>query len=208
MCSASLWGNHSTDALPLIVMSANVFNAASVASSGVECQVSPDKAPSSRLPDLARRRIRLFGSLFDERGDRIWLRYVDRVTAHDLDDCRTRALGHEVLGRRWDHLVVGGDQVPTRLGPPRRLADRTAECAHAPRDLGVGHERCPFCVYVSRECGGELRPVEEEIAVLRRQYRWYWRARWWLLDKRGHRLASVRGKGGDIDKPCDLWIVA
>src|SRR5437868_9721165 len=51
-----------------------------------------------------------FGSLFDERGHRIWLRYVNRVTARDLDDARPRALRHETLGRRWDHLVVSGHQ--------------------------------------------------------------------------------------------------
>src|SRR4030042_6983560 len=72
----------------------------------------------ARAIGLVRRRFHFSGGLFDERGHRIRLRHVDRVTARDLDDSRTRALGHEALSRRWDHLVVGGNQVPDRLGLP------------------------------------------------------------------------------------------
>ena len=104
-----------------------------------------------RSPGLVRRRSHFTGGLFDERGHRIRLRHVDRVTARDLGDSRTRALGHEALGRRWDHLVVGSNQVPARLGLPSRLADRAAERVHAPWDLGGCHERGPFCVHVTRE---------------------------------------------------------
>ncbi len=104
-----------------------------------------------RSPSLVRRHLNSFYGFFDERSHRIWLRHVDRVTARYLDDCRTCALGHETLGRWWDHLVVGGDQVPARLGLPRRLADRAAERLHAPRDLGIGHERGLFFVHVSRK---------------------------------------------------------
>src|SRR6266446_5367476 len=54
----------------------------------------------------------------------------------------------------------------------------------------------------------ELGLVEEQIALLGRQYRGHGCARRWILDKCGHRLALVGGKGCDIHKPCDLWIVA
>jgi len=87
----------------------------------------------------------------DERGHRVWLRYVNRVTARDLDDARTRALRHETLGRRRDHLVVSGHQVPARLGLPRWLADRAAERFQAPGDLRIGHECSSLRVHVSRE---------------------------------------------------------
>src|SRR2546425_5420268 len=54
----------------------------------------------------------------------------------------------------------------------------------------------------------EFGLVEVQIAVLGRQYRGHGRARRWILDKRGHGLALVGGKGCDIHKPRDLWIVA
>src|SRR3982074_136385 len=64
-----------------------------------------------------------FCGLFDQRSYCIRLRYVNRVTARYLDDGRPRTLGHKTLGRRWNHPIVGGDQVPARLGLPRRLTD-------------------------------------------------------------------------------------
>src|SRR6266446_204124 len=79
----------------------------------------------------------LYG-FFDELSHRMWLRDVDRVTARSLDDCRTCVLGHETLGQQWDHLVVGGDQVPAWPGLPRWLADHAAQCLLAPRDLRIG----------------------------------------------------------------------
>src|SRR3989442_9548233 len=93
------------------------------------------------------------------------------MAALDLNDRRTRPLGHGTLAIRWDHLVVGGDHIPARLGPPRRFTDLAAESLHAPRDLRVSHESGSFCVHIGCEGSAELRPVEEQIAVLRRQYR-------------------------------------
>src|SRR6266446_6714077 len=63
--------------------------------------------------------LRFRRSLFNKIRDRSWLRYVDGVTSLDLNDRSTRALGHGTLRVRWNHLVLGGDQVPARLGPPR-----------------------------------------------------------------------------------------
>src|SRR5207244_7329854 len=93
-------------------------------------------------------------------------------------------------------------------GCPRGVAEPAAESLHAPWDLGVGHERGFFRVHVGREGGAELHPVEEQIAVLRRQYRRYGRAGRRILDKRGHGLALVRSKGGDIHEPRNLGIVS
>src|SRR6266571_2966439 len=90
-----------------------------------------------RSPSLVSLRLHSFDGCFDERRHRMWLRHVDGVTARYLDDGRTCALGHETLGRRWDHLVVDGDQVPARPGLPRWLTDRAALRFHAPRDLGI-----------------------------------------------------------------------
>src|SRR6267378_6877115 len=148
------------------------------------------------------------GGLFDQSCDSIWLRHVDGMAALDLNDRRTRPLGHGTLGIGWDHLVVGGDQVPARLGLPPWFTDLAAESLHAPRDLRVSHESGSFCVHIACEGSAELRPVEEQIAVLRRQYWWYWRSGRRILDKRGHGLALVRSKGGDIHEPCNLTIVS
>ena len=66
----------------------------------------------------------------------------------------------------------------------------------------------PFRVHVSRERGAKLRPVENQIAVLWRQYRRHRRVRRWIFDERGYRLTLVRREGSDIDQSSDLWIVA
>src|SRR5437899_7895465 len=89
------------------------------------------------------------------------LRHINRVTTRNLDDCRTRALGHKML-RRWrNHLVLGHDQIPTRLGPPCRLTDRATECVDTPRNLRVSHEGGLFRIHVGRERGGKTSPCRE-----------------------------------------------
>src|SRR6266446_7276294 len=80
------------------------------------------------------------GGLFDKSCDSLGLRHVDGMAALDLNDRRTRPLGHGTPAIRWDHLVVGGDHIPARLGLPRRFTDLAAESLHAPRDLRVSHE--------------------------------------------------------------------
>ena len=109
---------------------------------------------------------------------------------------------------RWDHLVVGGDHVPARLGLPRRFTDLAAQSLHAPRDLRVSHESGFFSVHIGCERSAELRPVEEQIAVSRRQYRRYGCAGRRIFDKRCHGLALVRSKGGDIHESYNLGIVS
>src|SRR2546426_319507 len=59
------------------------------------------------------------GGLFDKSCDSLGLRHVDGMAALDLNDRGARPLGHGTLGIGCDHLVVGGDQVPARLGLPR-----------------------------------------------------------------------------------------
>jgi len=80
--------------------------------------------------DLHRCRLRASGGLFDKLCDGFRLRYIDGVAALDLNDRSTSPLGHLTLGIRWDHLVVAGEQVPARLGPPRRFADLAAKGRH------------------------------------------------------------------------------
>src|SRR6266550_3470462 len=70
--------------------------------------------------------LRFRRSLFNKICDRFWPRYVDGVASLDLNDRSTRAPGHGTLGVRWNHLVLGGEQVPARLRPPRGFADRAA----------------------------------------------------------------------------------
>src|SRR6266436_5726985 len=142
--------------------------------------------------------LRFRRSLFNKICDRFWLRYVDGVTSLDLNDRSTRALGHSTLGVRWNHLVLGGDQVPARLGSPRGLADRAANSPCAPRNLGVSHKRGFFWVYVGCERGWKLCFVEEQKAVLRGQYRRLGPAGGKTFNKRSHRLAFVWSEGSDV----------
>src|SRR5258707_4508448 len=141
---------------------------------------------------------RLRRSLFNKICDRSWLRYVDGVTSLDLNDRSTSALGHSTLSVRWNHPVLGGEQVPARLGPPRGFADRAANGPHAPRNLGVSHKRGFFWVHVGCERSRKLRPVEEQKAVLRGQYRRCGRAGRRVFNKRPHRLALVWSEGSDV----------
>src|SRR5258708_38873419 len=122
------------------------------------------------------------------------------MAALDLNDRRTSPLGHGTLGVRWDHLVLGSDQVPARLGPPRGFADRAANGPHTPRNLGVSHKRGFFRVHVGGERGWKLRLVEEQKAVLRGQYRGYGRAGQRIFNKRPHGLALVWSEGGDVNE--------
>src|SRR5260370_17488848 len=106
--------------------------------------------------------LRFRRSLFNKICDRFWLRYVDGVTSLDLNDRSTRALGHSTLGVRWNHPVLGGDQVPARLGPPRGLSDRAAMCPHAPRNLRVGHKCGFFWLHVAYYPIANLRLVKKQ----------------------------------------------
>jgi hypothetical protein len=64
------------------------------------------------------------------------------------------------------------DQVPARPGAPGGLGDRAGERVDAPGHLGVGHELRLVEREIAGEGGGELLPVAEQGAVLRRQDRW------------------------------------
>lgn len=88
-------------------------------------------------------------------------------TALGLPD---RHNGHCTLGFRGDPIVLGSDQVPARLGSPRRFANCAAETRYTPWHLGVGPERGFFWVHVSRVRGGKLGFVEEQKAILRWQH--------------------------------------
>src|SRR5438477_1560941 len=93
------------------------------------------------------------GRVFNYLCNRVWLRHIDRMAAGHLVHSRTRALGHEPLCWRRNHFILRGDQIPTRLGLPCRLADCATKCSDAPWDLRVSHERGFFSVHVGSECG-------------------------------------------------------
>jgi hypothetical protein len=101
-------------------------------------------------------RIVFTGCPFNESRDSLGLRDVDGVAALDLNDRGARPLGHRTLGLRWDHPVIGGDQIPARLGPPRRFANCALRAPHAPRNLRIGPEGCLLGVHVGRERGGNF----------------------------------------------------
>src|ERR1700682_1456959 len=143
-------------------------------------------------------RPRILGGLFNKNCDSAGLRHVYRMATLDLNDRSARPFGHGTLSGRWNHLVLGGDQGPARLVPPRGFADRAANGPHAPRNLGVSHKRGFFWVHVGGERGWKLRLVEEQEAVLRGQYRGYGRAGQRIFNKRPHGLALVWSEGGDV----------
>src|SRR5258708_7737372 len=118
----------------------------------------------------------------DERGDSGGLWYIDGGAALNLGDGGTGPVGHEALRQRGDHLVLGRDQVPARLRFPRRFVDRAAEGRYSPRHLRIRHERSLFWVDVRREGSAELRSVEEQVSVLRRQDRRHRRVGGRILD--------------------------
>ena len=65
-----------------------------------------------------------------------------------------------------------------------------------------------FSITSAANAAAELRPVEEQKAILRRQDRRHGCARRRVLDERADRFARVRSKRGNIDECRDLWIVA
>src|SRR5260370_31914272 len=142
---------------------------------------------SFQVAYLIRGGLHLRRSLFNKICDSSWLRYVDGVTSLDLNDRSTRALGHGTLRVRGN-LVLGGDQVPVRLGPPRGFADRAANGPQAPRNLGVSHKRGFFGVYVGRERGGGLCPFKKKKNLF------------WGEDRRERRP----GRGGFYKRPSPL----
>jgi hypothetical protein len=73
--------------------------------------------------------------LDDQVGDRSRLADVDGVPAGCFGRGRAGPLGHRPLRRRRDHPVLGCDQIPGRLAPPRGVADRAVERVDAPRHL-------------------------------------------------------------------------
>src|ERR1700694_3650354 len=81
---------------------------------------------------------------------------------------------------------------------PRRFFDRAAECRYSPRHLRICHKRSLFWVDVRREGGVELRTVEEQVSVLRRQDRRDRRVGWRILDERSNGLILIRSKRRDI----------
>src|SRR3989442_16001748 len=93
------------------------------------------------------------------------------MTAGRLAHRRARPLGHETLSDRWNHPIVRHDQVPARLGLPRRLGDCASQSLNAPWDLRLSHEYGRLRVHVPGERCSEFGTVEEQVAVLGRQYR-------------------------------------
>src|SRR5690349_5519163 len=115
-----------------------------------------------------------------------------------LNDCRASPFGHSTLRVRRNHLVLGRDEVPTRLALPRRFTDLSTERRHAPRDLRVCHEGSLVWFHISGERSSELRPIEKQEAALRRQYRRH-RCAWGrVLNELCHGFPLVRSESGNV----------
>src|SRR2546428_13936859 len=97
------------------------------------------------------------------------------VTARRLAHRRAGPLGHETLSYRWNHPIVRRHEVPARLGPPRRFRHLAVERVEAPRHLRLGYELRQRRSDIRRERSGELRLIEEQEPVLRREK---WRHGW------------------------------
>src|SRR5467141_1742150 len=103
--------------------------------------------------------------------------------------------------------VVRGDEVPARLGPPRRFRHLAVERRETPRHLRLGHELRERRIDIRRERGGELRLIEEQESVL---WRKNWRhrcARRGIRNQLCDRLPLIEGEGSDVDEPYDLRVV-
>jgi len=93
----------------------------------------------------------------------------------------------------WNHLVLGGDQVPARLGPPRGFADRAANGpqAHGTWESAIN---ALFGVYVGRERGGNFALSRNKKPSCGGSIGGTGRAGRWVFNKRPNRLALVRTK--------------
>ena len=128
------------------------------------------------------------------------LRDVNGVAALDLDDGCTGALRHRALRVGRNHPVLRGHEIPAWLRFPRRLADGAVERFETPRDLRVRHECRRVSADIRRERRSKLRPVKEQITVLRRQDRRHRRTRRRVLDQ--CRKESERQSGLGIRIEC------
>jgi len=119
------------------------------------------------------------------------------VAALDLNDRGARPLGHGTLGVRWNHLVLGGDQVPARLGSPRGFADRAA---NGPRPHGTWESAINAAFSASTSAAKEagnfaLSETKNRLAGAVSEVRTRWAV---VFNKRPYRLALVRSEGGDV----------
>ena len=102
-----------------------------------------------------------------------------------LDDGRAGALGHHLAapaaGSCWSSVAT---RYQLGFAFQAGIGHLAAQRLDAPRHLRVGHERGFVGGDVGRERRGELRAVEEQEAILRRQDRRHRRARRRIGDQR------------------------
>lgn len=125
-----------------------------------------------------------------------------------IDGLGTGALGHHPLRVDRDHLVVGRHQIPARLALPGRHGRLAIQGGDTPGDLRVSHECRDIGLHIGRERGGELRVIERQEAVLRRQDRRHRRAGSRIGDQLADRFTLVGRERCDVDQPRDLRIGA
>jgi hypothetical protein len=104
-------------------------------------------------------------------------------------------------------VVVGGDEVPARLGAPRRLADRSVEGVEPPGDLGVGDERGLVRGEVGGERSGELVSVEEQEPVVGRKDGRHGGSGRRVGDEGVDRLSLVGCERGDVHERLDRGVL-
>jgi hypothetical protein len=118
----------------------------------------------SNLPregaDLLPCRDRTICCLFYERSNGAWPREVNSMASLYFYNFRTGALRHHPLCIRWNHFVVGRNQVPTGVGFPRWFAHHSAECLHAPGNLGISHKSGQARIHICGERSRELGTVQ------------------------------------------------
>jgi len=112
----------------------------------------------------------------------------------------------EHLSRRWNHSVVGRDDVPGRLHLPGGDGHLARKRRNAPRHLRCRHE----CRVGSRNVGGEglgaALGVKQQEAVLGRKNGRSRCAGSRVREQLGDRLAGIGGKRGDVDQSGNLRI--
>ena len=111
----------------------------------------------------------LSSRVLDESRDLLRLGQHHGVAAGDLDCPRASPLRHRALSGWWNHGVLRRYQVVRRLRLPRGLRDPGLHCLQTPRDLCGSHEARGGRIDVGGEGRRELRRIDEQVAILRRQ---------------------------------------
>src|ERR1700733_14491948 len=145
-------------------------------------------------------------SLFDERGCFFRERHVGHMARLHFDRLGLGALRHHALLIRIDRSIFAGNHVPGGFVLPGRVLCLMRERVGGDRHLRDSHELRLIPWNVRREVSREMRLVypPEPVAV---RFERRGRLRQGLF-YRCAALTFIERKGGNIDKRCNVWMIA